>query len=191
MYLSYFTTQDELDFVLRHGIPMSDRPTGTARKPDVAWLTENPIPSVPSIRDRKFIANLLSDRGRWPPNYAVLEPGTNLEGARRVRVRIRSEQATPWLWAAIDSYETAYDNRFAIREFDDGWHAMRQAITPNQVVRVDRWSMHSADWIRVELSRRLVLPAVAQLVSPHRGNNVRPNVPPLYPHPASHTQNGI
>ncbi len=179
MYLNYFTTQDKLDTVLRDGITMSDKSTGVARKPNPIWLTEHTNPSTPTLTDREFIAKLQPDSTRWPPNYSVSEPDTNFEGAVRVKVRVRSEQMKPWLWWAIDSYETAYINRFAIREFVDGWFVMEQTITPNQIIRVDRWSMHSDEWIRVELSRRLVLPAVAQRMFPHRGNNVRRHVSPV------------
>ena len=191
MYLNYFATLDDLDTVLSDGIQMSDKSTDGTRKPNPTWLTKHSNPSAPTLTDREFIADLQPYLTRWPPNYAVSEPDTNLEGAIRVRVRIRSEQATPWLWTAIDSFKIAYNNRVAIREIDDGWFVLEQPITPNQIIKVDRWSMHSDEWVRVELSRRLVLPPVAQPMSPRRGKNVRPNVPPVYPHPASHTQNGI
>jgi len=162
MYTYYFTTVDELDAVLSDGIPMSDGSTGVARKPNVTWLTENSIPSVPPITDRDLIAKLQPDSTRLPPSYAASEPGINLEWAVRVKVRIRSKQATPWLWTAIDSYETAYENRVAIREIDDGWFVMEHAITPNQITRVDEWSVDDNEWRKLRLVRRLVRPAVVR-----------------------------
>ena len=167
MYTYYFTTVDELDAVLSDGIPMSDGSTGVARKPNVTWLTENSIPSAPPITDRDLIAKLQPDSTRWPPNYSVSEQETNLERAFRVRVRIRSVQATPWLWRVIDSYETAYKNRVAIREFDDGWFVMRQPITPNQITRVDEWSADENEWRKLRLVRRLERPAAGQFASLH------------------------
>ena len=165
MYLNHFTTEDELDTVLRDGIPMSDRSTGAARKPNVTWLTENSIPSVPSIGDRKFIADLQPYLTRWPPNYAASGPDANFEGVIRVRVRIRWKQATWWLPGAVADFDTKRSNDFAIYNFDDGWRVLRQAITPNQITRVDEWSVDDNEWRKLRLVRRLVRPAVIRLKS--------------------------
>ncbi len=165
MYLNYFTTQDKLDTVLRDGLPFRGKWTGGIRKPNSIWLTKHANLSVPSSEDLKFIANLQPDPGRWPPNYAVSEPDIDFDRGVRVRVRVRSEQMTPWLWWAVNSYETAYNNRVAIREFDDCWFVMRQPITPNQITRVDEWSADENEWRKLRLVRRLERPAVIRPVS--------------------------
>ncbi len=162
MFANFFTTLDELDAVLSDGIPMSDKSTGVARKPNPTWLTKHSNPSAPTLTDREFIADLQPYLTRWPPNYAASEPDTNFEGAIRVRVRIRLEQATWWLAGAIDDFETKRSNDFAIYNFDDGWRVMEQAITPNQIICVDRWSARTDEWEKMELGRRLVLPAAVR-----------------------------
>jgi len=167
MYLNYFTTQDKLDTVLRDGLPFRGKWTGGIRKPNSIWLTKHANLSVPSSEDLKFIANLQPDPGRWPPNYAVSEPDIDFDRGVRVRVRVRSEQMTPWLWWAVNSYETSYANRVAIREFEDGWLMMRQPITPNQITRVDEWSADENEWRKLRLVRRLERPAAGQFASLH------------------------
>ena len=165
MFANFFTTLDELDAVLSDGIPMSDKSTGVARKPNPTWLTKHSNLSAPSSEDQEFIASLQSHLNRCPPIYAVSETDANFEGAIRARVRIRLEQATWWLAGAIDDFETKRSNDFAIYNFDDGWRVLRQAITPNQIISVCRWAAPTGDWVKLELTRRLVRPASVRPVS--------------------------
>jgi len=151
MYIYYFTTLDELDTVLRDGIMMSDKSTGVARKPNPIWLTVHTNPSTPTLTDREFIASLQSHLNRCPPIYAVSETNANFEGALRVRVRIRWKQATWWLPGAVADFDTKRSNDFAIYNFDDGWRVLRQAITPNQITRVDEWSVDDNEWRKLRL----------------------------------------
>ncbi len=162
MFVNFFTTQDKLDTLLSDGIPMSDKSTNGTRKPLPIWLTKHPTLSPPSSEDLKFIVNLQPDPGRWPPGHNTPTSKFAFDGVVRVMVRIRFEQARGWLWRAIDDFDTMRSNAAAIYEFDDGWFVMEQAITPNQITRVDQWSDVSGEWGKIKLNRRLVLPAAVR-----------------------------
>jgi len=159
MYAYHQTTRSHLERILRDGLPASDRLTDADHNPAVTWLAENATPNAASRADREFAAHIHPGPDRRPPNYSW----DMLDFARdrdiRVKVRIRREQRMRWLWWATSGSDIMPDNVADIQMADDGWFVTMQAITPNQITGVDRWSARPGEWVKMELSRRLVLPA--------------------------------
>jgi len=197
MYAYHQTTRSHLERILVDGLPISDRLSAAAHNPTVIWLAENANPNAPSPADRELAAHTHPGPDSRPPSYSWNMSDFARDRDIRVKVRIRREQRMRWLWWATSGSDIMPDNVADIQMADDGWFVTMQAITPNQITGVDIWSTRTDEWLKLELSRRLVLPAVALLVPPHRGNNVRRHVSLVYPHPgrsihpATHTQNGV
>ncbi len=101
-----------------------------------------------------------------------------------------------WLWWATSGSDIMPDNVADIQMADDGWFVTMQAITPNQITGVDIWSTRTDEWLKLELSRRLVLPAEARRprLFPRASARLRSRVYSRLGHsidPVTHPQNGI
>ena len=175
MYVYHYTTQGYLDRILRDGLLSSNRLTDAAHNSPVIWLAENASLNAPSSADRKFADHIHPVTASQPPGYSWNIPNFACNGDIRVKVRIRRGQLMPWLMWATDDSDIKHEDTAALSEFNDGWNVATMDVKPNQIISVAKWSVHTGAWVKMELSRRLVLPVVAKLVSRRHGASTTPS----------------
>ncbi len=196
MYRYHYTKQSHLDRILHGGLPASDRLTDADHNPAVTWLAENANPSTQSRAGREFADHIHPGPGIRPPGYSWNLPDFARDGDIRVKVRIRKEQQFPWLWWTAYCSGVMYGNIAALSEFNDGWNIATKDVKPNQIVSVYKWSVQTGEWVKLELSRRLVLPAEVRhpRLFPRTRARLRSRVYSRTGHsidPVTHPQNGI